>query len=432
MALSDLLKIEENKGKLLPLNQKAINSIVYTGYLNVWEGAVRSSKTVCSLISFILYVYHCPDNYFLMSGQTVGTLFKNCIGGDFGLLRLFDGIIRYKKDINGNSGLELIGKDGKTKTIYCYGARDESSYKSMRGVTAAGWYADEIDLQPRSFIEEAFRRTVVSNDRKIFWTLNPTNPYHWIYIDYIDKYYNENLKGFYLWFFKITDNPALTPERIKELSMQYSGVFYRRYILGERCVAEGAIYDMLDDNNIYDMEINTESRYYNRYIAIDYGTTNPCVFLDIYDDGKKIYVDREYYWDSRKQMKQKTDEEYVNDLIEFINGVKSYYQPVVLIDPSAESFQVAIKQKGIFVKEADNEVENGIRRVATLIGNKNLTFNRKLVNLLKEMRSYSWNDKRAIEQGKEEPLKQNDHTCDALRYFVNTEVSRWRVGEFGE
>lgn len=429
--LSELLENPKNDGKLLPLNQKAINSIVYTEYLNVWEGTVRSGKTVCSLIAFYLYVYFCPDNYFIMSGQTVGSLYKNCIGGDFGLLNLFLGLISYKNDVNGNRTLYLIGKDGQKKTIYCYGAHDEASYKSMRGLTAAGWYADEIDLQPRSFVEEAFRRTIVSKQRKIFWTLNPTNPYHWIYTDYIDKYTNENLKGFWLWFFKLSDNPALTEERIKEMAAQYSGIFYRRYILGERCVAEGAIYSMFDDKNIYDSPFNFNEKYYNRYIAIDYGTTNPCVFLDIYDDGNKTYIDREYYWDSRKQMKQKTDEEYVDDLKNFINEVTAYYKPIIYIDPSAESFEVAMKKKGIFVRQAINEVENGIRRVSTLIGNKTLLVNRKCVNTIKEIYSYSWNDKKAIEQGKEEPIKQNDHSCDAIRYFVNTAIARWRVGEMG-
>lgn len=408
------------------LNQKAINSIANTGYLNVWEGSVRSSKTVTSEIAFIKFVYFSPDNIFIASGKTVSSLYRNCIGGEFGFLGLFKNI-KYTTDTNGSKKLEMVGADGKVKTIYCFGANDESSFQSLRGLTAGGWYADEINLHPKSFIDEAFRRTIVSLQRKHFWTLNPDNPYHFIYTEYIDKYMENNLKGYYLWFFNLDDNPALSEERKNELKSQYSGIFYKRYILGLRCVAEGAIYDMFDSKNVYNdsEKPNFESRKFDRYIAMDYGTTNACVFLEIYDDGVIVYVDREYYWDSKKEMRQKTDEEYVNDYIEFNKNKKDGEG---ILDPSAESFGLALRKRGNFVTDAKNEVINGIRRVATMLANKTIKINDKCVHTIKELSSYSWDTKKS-ELGKEEPVKQNDHSCDALRYFVNTRVQSLRVGE---
>lgn len=419
----------------MPLNQKGINSIIHIGYLSVWEGAVRSGKTVCACIAMVLKVYISQDNYFIMSGKTIATLYKNCIGGDYGILRLFQGIVNYKRDSEGNRILSLKGKDGNTKIIYCFGANDERSFQSLRGLTAAGWYGDEINLHPRSFVEEALRRTIVSKDRFHIWTLNPDSPYHWIYTDYIDKYQEAELPGFKLWFFSLDDNPSLSKERKEQLKSQYSGLFYRRYILGERCVAEGVIYDMFNNDNKYDDEDignKLSTKFFNRYIAVDYGTTNPCVFLEIFDNGKISYVNREYYWNSKIQMRQKTDEEYAEDLENFIKEGQdnSYYNfAEVIIDPSAESFSVALKKRGIYVTDANNEVENGIRRVSTLFGNKTLLVNNKCKNTIGEIGSYRWNDKKATELGKEEPIKQNDHSCDALRYFVNTRVAKWRVGE---
>lgn len=434
---SDYIKYKDiiwNK-KLLPLNQKSINSIMYTDYLQVWEGAVRSSKTVSASIAFILYVYMSKENFFIMSGKTVATLYKNVISGDFGLLQLFYGIVKYTRNSEGTRILSLKGKDGKDKIIYNFGANDERSYQSLRGITAGGWFADEINMHPKSFVEEALRRTIVSSDRKIFWTLNPDSPYHWIYTEYIDKYQQEELKGFRLWFFTLDDNPALTEQRKEELKKQYSGIFYRRYILGERCIAEGVIYDMFDEKNRYDESDNIDftNRYFDKYIAVDYGTTNPCVFLEIYDNGKETYVEREYYWDSKKRQRQKTDEEYCDDMALFLqNSINPNKEPEIIIDPSAESFTVALKKRGYFVTDADNEVENGIRRVATLLGNKTLKINNKCINTINELRTYSWNEKKAEERGKEEPNKQNDHTCDALRYAVNTRIPKWRVGEVQE
>lgn len=413
-----------------PLNQKAINSITKTGYLNIWEGSVRSSKTVSCNIAFILYVYFSVDNYFIMSGKTIGTLYKNCIGGDFGILGLFRGLAQYTRDSEGNRMILLKGYDENIKTIYCFGAHDESSFQTLRGLTAAGWLADEVNLHPKSFIDEAFRRTIVSKERKHFWTLNPDNPYHFIYTDYIDKYKNDKLPGYHLWFFTLDDNPSLSEERKNELKSQYSGLFYRRYILGERCIAEGAIFDMFTSENIYK---NAAKPYFNtkfisHYIAIDYGTTNPCVFLEVFDDGSNVYVEREYYWNSRKTQRQKTDEEYCDDLEQFIKDSSSEYPPEVIIDPSAESFSVALKKRGIYVVDADNDVENGIRRVSTLLGNKTLKINETCINAIREVTNYSWDEKRAI-NGEERPIKENDHTCDAIRYYINTRVPKWRVGE---
>ena len=427
-----------NNGKLkLVLTQKAINCIMSivnkNGQIICLEGSVRSGKTVNACIGFMLYVYFSNENFFIASGKTIATLFANCISGDFGILELFSNMVKYKNTSSGKKALFIRGYDGNMKTVYCFGANDERSYQALRGLTAGGWFADEINMQPRSFVEEAMRRTIVSKDRKMVWTLNPDTPYHWIYVDYLDLYVKNALKGFYLWFFALDDNPAISDERKQQLKSQYHGIFYRRYILGERCIAEGAIYDMFDNKNIYEEEnIETlDTRFFNRYIAIDYGTTNPCVFLEILDNGQITYIHREYYWDSKRQMRQKTDEEYVDDLQRFIDNQKynNLSQPEILIDPSAESFSVAIKKRGIFVTEAENEVENGIRRVGTLLGNKTLLINSKCINTIQEMQGYAWNDKKATEHGVEEPIKQHDHTCDAIRYFVNTRIQSWRVGE---
>lgn len=427
-------KLKINNSLNIQFYQKSINSIVYNGYLNVWEGAVRSSKTVSASIAFIIYVYKSPGNVFIASGKTIATLYRNVISPEYGILNLFRGFVDYKKDSRGNTVMTLIGRDKKLKTIYCFGANDERAYQILRGLTATGWFADEVNLHSKSFIEEAFKRTIVSTDRKHFWTLNPDNPYHFIYTDYIDKYQQEKLPGFWLWFFTLNDNPALSEERREELRKQYYGIFYKRYILGIRCVAEGIIYDMFDNKNIYNERPYFKTYKYRRYISMDYGTINPCVFLDIYDDGETIYIDREYYWDSKKQMRQKTDEEYAIDYTNFVeeiytaNDLTNIGRPEGILDPSASSFKLALMKKGYFITEANNEVENGIRRVATLLGSKKLLIHSSCANLIKELSTYSWNQK-ISEKGKEEPIKQNDHACDALRYFVNTRIPTWRVGE---
>ena len=127
---------------IAPLTQKSINSIAHTGYLNVWEGSVRSSKTVTSLIAYHKYVFESRDKYFIMSGKTIGSLRRNCIEGEFGILALYEGAITYGRDSDGNRILSIVGADGTIKIIYCFGAVNEASYTTLRGITAGGWYAE--------------------------------------------------------------------------------------------------------------------------------------------------------------------------------------------------------------------------------------------------------------------------------------------------
>ena len=417
---------ETKESRVKPLTQKAINSIVNTGYLNVWEGAVRSSKTVSSEIAWGKYLTESPENVFIMSGKTIASLYKNVIGGDFGLLAMFGSKASYHRDPEGNRVFELQTAHG-VKKCYCASGDNERSFQKIRGITAGGWYADEVNLQPRSFIEECLRRTIVSRDRRNFWTLNPDNPNHFIYTDFIDKYTDENLEGFHLWKFYLDDNLAITEERKEELKKQYTGLFYRRYILGERCVAEGVIYDMFsNERHLYDNPLDPGfKRKCDHYIAVDYGTTNPCRFLDIYDDGTDIWIDKEFSWDSKKEQRQKTDREYLMEMRTFAVSK----DPIIVIDPSAESFQVELSNDGFYVKQADNDVQNGIRTVSNLLSQNHMHICKQTCpELIKEFGAYIWDAKLASEKGEEKPIKKFDHSLDALRYFCYTILPSWRTG----
>jgi PBSX family phage terminase large subunit len=391
----------------------------------VWEGAIRSSKTVVSALAWIAYVSSSPERYFIMSGKTIAALYRNVIGGDFGLIAILGSQATYKVDREGNRVLVIHTENGD-KFCYCFGANDDRSFTTLRGLTAGGWYADEVNLHARSFVEEALKRTVVSSDRKHLWTLNPDNPYHWIYTDFIDKYEQEELPGFFLWHFTLDDNNAITPERKEELKAQHTGIFYRRYILGERCLAEGVIYDMFSEENQYDDNDRPEALelFSTRTIAVDYGTTNPCVFLEIYDDGETLWVDNEYRWDSKEQMSQKTDSQYADDMAVFMG--ENHCE--IVCDPSAASFIIELCNRGFYVTGADNDVIDGIRFVSTLIKKRLIRVHKRCTGLIKEISVYSW-DIKASQRGKEEPIKQMDHGCDALRYHVKTKLPDWRTGE---
>lgn len=214
----------------------------------------------------------------------------------------------------------------------------------------------------------------------------------------------------------------------------YAGVFKRRYIDGEWTAGDGLIYDMFDpDANSYDDLTRPKGLPYiaTRTIACDYGTANPTVFLDIYDDGGTVWVDGEYRWDSRDVdttgLRQKTDGEYADDLAAFMGEDPQFLCPVI-VDPSAASFIAELLRRGVYVIQGDNDVLNGIRRVSTLFQSRKLRIHQRCQGLINELQSYVW-DSKAAAMGTERPVKNLDHGPDALRYFVNTCLPPWRYGE---
>ena len=213
---------------------------------------------------------------------------------------------------------------------------------------------------------------------------------------------------------------SLPDEEKDYLRRQYRGLWFQRFIEGKWVQAEGSIYDFFDPAlHVIDYAPNL-AKYY--IVGVDYGTTNPCAFTLLginRDKHPNIWVESEYYYDSRSKQRQKTDSEYAYDLIEFIRDkpVKSIY-----IDPSAASFKVELQRMGVSnLFEAENEVIDGIRKVGDLLNNGTLKICARCTNLIQEFQSYVW-DHKSLLTGVDKPLKVNDHALDSLRYAIYTHM----------
>ena len=403
---------------------KIMRSIANTGFLNVWEGAVRSSKTVVALISFLYYVIDSDEKVFIMSGRTTPTLEKNCIIGEYGVLALVPGA-QYKQIHN--SRALLIPSPKGIKTIYLYGASDIKAHMTLRGLTAGGWFADEINMHDKEFVAEGFKRTVASKDRKHFWTLNPDNPYHWVYEEYIDFYDQKTpeekkaIGGFHLWKFYLRDNPVLDERRRAELEAQYipGSYEYRRYILGERCMAEGLIYPGATRERVFadfdPSEVNI------RYAALDFGTDHPtALYLGgfLKDNRKKWRIVAEYY----DKGSDKTTYDYWVDFCDLCAkyGVDPHTVNIA-IDPSAGAIKREFQKQRAMAFNANNDVLNGIEYVRRCLYDGSVVLHTSCTWAMREFSTYSW-DEKASERGEDKPIKLNDDCMDALRYFVYTHV----------
>lgn len=383
--------------------------------INIADGAVRSGKTFIFNIRWLDYIANGPKGVLMMVGKTIRTLENNVLmaspGGLFEMLG--EGNYKY----NRSTGELYIGD----RKIICIGANDEKAEGKIRGMTLAGALCDEVTLYPQNFITQLIARCSVK-DAQLFWNCNPDTPLHYIKTDYMD---NPKLKGKVKTFhFLMEDNPGLDPQYVEDLKLIYTGVWYKRMIEGLWIQAEGLIYDMFNvDKHVVKKLPEKFDRY---YVSIDYGTQNPCVFLLIGVVGNKHYVIKEYYYDGRQKQRQKTDDEYADDLIAFTEG---YKLSGIAVDPSAASFIAALRKKKFNITPAKNAVLDGIRETASFITNNRLFVYESCINTIKEFGAYSW-DPKAAKNGEDKPIKDSDHAQDALRYYIKTFASKMGLGTF--
>lgn len=393
------------------------------------DGSVRAGKTVVMSLSYVEWAMTCfQDCNFGMAGKTIGSFRRNVVRP---LKRMLKGRGYKVKDRRSDNLLEIT-KGKRVNFFYIFGGKDESSQDLIQGITLAGMFFDEVALMPESFVNQATARCSVAG-AKFWFNCNPAGPYHWFKKAWLDEPEEDSeektVKRSVLHIhFTMRDNLSLDEKTIRRYEGMYTGIFYKRYILGLWVLAEGIIYDMFDDelNTFDDADLPPGFKSLaRRYIAIDYGTSNPMVFLEIWDDGETCWVLNEYYYDGRSKGVQKEDSQYAEDFMQFVGAGEDPIYTV--LDPSAASFKVALRNRGVRIKEADNAVEDGIRMVQTMFAKRKLRIHRKnCPNTLKEISSYMW-DEKAAQRGVEKPVKLLDHACDALRYFVKTIIKPRRL-----
>lgn len=384
----------------------------------ICDGAVRSGKSMMMIVAFILWAMTKFNNQsFAICGKTVSTAVRNLIIPIQRINYLSNNFKIIYQETKHQLLISSLNNE-VTNIFYVFGGKDEASYSLIQGCTLAGVFFDEVVLMPQSFVNQAMLRCSVEGS-KFFFNCNPAEPMHWFNQEWVLKAHTKNALHLH---FVLDDNPSLTPAMKERYKSNYTGVYYLRYILGLWAIADGAIYPMFDTlKNTYEDVIPGILMRSTRTITIDYGTTNPCVFLEIFDDGEKIRVEREFTWDSKLEQRQKADDEYVQDFMQFIGTPDC----LVLIDPSAASLRKALTNAGIFCVEATNDVNEGIAKTATLLHKGVIQINKSCEKTIASLTSYVW-DSKAAATGKEQPIKINDHHADALRYYVNS-LPDWRI-----
>ncbi len=380
----------------------------------ICDGAVRSGKTLCMGLSFFFWAMRrFQGERFGLCGKTVIALRRNLLCGLLPVLT--DLGFRWEEKTSKNQVTVQFG--GRKNTFYLFGGRDEGSAALIQGVTLAGILLDEVALMPRSFVEQAVARCSVAGS-KLWFSCNPEGPEHWFYREWIQQ--REEHNALYL-HFTMEDNPSLSPEVLRRYRRSFSGVFYRRFILGEWVAAEGRVYDFFDTSWVKPKPDGAMERW---CISCDYGTVNPASF-GLWGLQRGIwYRVEEFYYDSKAWQRQKTDGEYAEDLAR-LAGEREV--SLVVVDPSAASFIEVLRRRGWRVLQAENDVLAGIRTTADLLRSGRLVICEGCRDAIREFSLYCW-DQRAVG---DRVKKLHDHAMDEIRYFAATVAAHREGGGFG-
>lgn len=391
--------------------------------MNIWEGSVRSGKTVSANLAWVKFVANCinsgdTDIPLLMAGKTERTLKRNVIDPMTAMLGL-----KRCRFIAGLGELRLMGR-----TVYVAGANDERAADRLAGLTLRGAYVDEASLIPESFWTMLTSRLSLP-DSRLYATSNPDSSNHWLLKKYLRKASvhmtgetvkendREEALDLIRYSFRLSDNPHLPRSYVKALAKEYTGLWKLRYIDGRWVIAEGAVYPMYGEHLIRPAPQRSGGII---VVGVDYGTTNPfaAVAYEITRQGIKVFRE----WGTAEPW---TDGELSKGLRDWL--AREQITPQwICVDPSAASFKRQLFRDGVRnMVDADNSVLDGIRMVASLMSAGLLDIDPSCEELATEIPDYRWDDK-ASEKGLDKPIKKGDHYCDALRYAVATCEPMWR------
>ena len=370
----------------------------------VCDGAVRSGKTMAMGLSFFLWAFANFDKQrFGICGKTISSLRRNVLAEILPKLEGLGASWKEKRSEN----LVTVSFLGRQNQFYIFGGRDESSASLIQGITFAGILLDEVALMPQSFVEQACARCSVAGSR-LWFNCNPAGPSHWFYRTWILEAEKRNCLRLH---FTMEDNPSLTEQIRQRYQKLYTGVFYRRYILGQWAQAEGRVYDFFEAGMAQPVP---EGPFDKWYVSCDYGTVNP-TSMGLWGRCRGVwYRVKEFYFSSRREMRQMTDEEYAQALQDLAG---QRHLTAVIVDPSAASFIEVLHRRGWAVQKADNDVLSGIRLTSDCLKDGRVVICEGCADCLRELDEYVWD----LSSGSRDRVrKEHDHAMDDMRYFVST------------
>lgn len=452
-----------------PLEGKALASVHVPAGCRIvaFDGSVRSSKTISSLLLWVEYVMHGPSGLLLIAGRTETAVINNLV------LPLQDILGRRRVVLNRGTGtVTILGRECRI-----IGANDEQARTKIQGMTLAGAYLDEAANIPQSFFNMLWSRLSVTG-AMLFLTCNPEGPKHWLLTEWllratvwIDRQGDRHERPvgtmvrvdsrdlpvlpLYRVTFILDDNHYLArtnPEYVATLKASWpvKSMWYRRYILSEWASSDGAVYDMWDEPSMTLDSADLPPIDRLLFMGLDFGAVHQTrayaigtcrVNLD--DDGDPDWVGTQR--DGVNRARHRVVLVVLGEFAPTGGTVgaqaaqfEAWYQGEVTrwggdpewvaIDHAARVMTDELRARGFTnVMNAHKAVIPGIQTVASLMGGGRLyVLGDRCQRLVAGIPSYMW-DQKAKDAGRTEVVKENDDEVDALRYAVYTSRMYWQA-----
>lgn len=251
------------------LSPKMIDFLKSSNPVDILEGTTSAGKTTIAIPKFMFEVANSNMKYHVLGGLDTGTVEKNLINSEMGILTVFKGLVEYNG--NGTSKIKIPHIVYKTpigeKIIYVVGYDNKKRWQKVLGSQSGCIYLDEINTADIEFVREIWHRA-----KYRLATLNPDDNDMPIYKEFINrsrsnpKWINdcpEEIKKQLIekepigekwvhWFFNMNDNLSLTEEdkQRKIDAIPVGTKMYKNKIQGIRGRATGLVFDLQQKNVI--------------------------------------------------------------------------------------------------------------------------------------------------------------------------------------
>ena len=251
----------------LILSEKYKAFLRCTAPVEFLEGTTAAGKTTVGLFKFILRCAESEKRIHVLSGLDQGTIEKNIITKELGILDDFGGLVEYWPSGRGDDRMAhlILHTTDEDKKIYVLGYADKARWKKALGGQYGCLYIDEINIADMDFVREASMRCDY-----LLATLNPDDPGLPVYEEYINhsrpmpEWENdtpreilellnrEPKQGWVHWFFSFEHNAGLSTDKVEKIiSMVPPGTkLYKNKILGLRGRATGLVFNLEDKSLI--------------------------------------------------------------------------------------------------------------------------------------------------------------------------------------
>lgn len=384
------------------------------------DGAIRSGKTVamiCGFFQWSLDTFHDQGVSFILAGKTIGALKRNVIKPAQQILQAWGLKYHYV-----SSGSEMRIEVGGC-TYYLYDANNERSQDRLQGLTAAGALADEVALFPQNFVEQMIGRCSVDGAR-IWLNCNPESPSHFVKKELIDKSKEKKILRIR---FSMDDNLSLSVKVKEYFRRAFSGVFYRRFILGEWAPTDGLVYQQFADHpDAYIIDEIPRIQY--AVIGMDFGGTGSAhsITLTGFTPGFRDVIILDEWYHNNKDKGVLTPKQVTDAFIDFTRRAQRRFPVLEAYCDSAEQTMIQGLRVAALAESVPIDIKNAVKgpindRIAffnSIIAQGRFHIFRGCPAAIKAMSEAVYDSKRHTEDIRLDDGTTNIDSLDSMEYSV--------------